>query len=86
MGAILRTTFEWIFVIESFYKNSMKLTPKVPIDNLALVKIMFFAEQVTICYMNQWLLQLISPYCRIYASVNGVSIGSDNGLSHHWFR
>ena len=25
--------------------------------------------------------QLISPWCRIYASVNEVSIGSDNGLS-----
>ena len=26
--------------------------------------------------------QFISPSCRIYASVNWVSIGSDNGLSH----
>ena len=29
-------------------------------------------------------LKLISPYCRVYASVNQVSIGSDNGLSPVW--
>ena len=28
------------------------------------------------------LLKLISPQCRIYVSVDRVSIGSDNGLSH----
>ena len=30
---------------------------------------------------NSGLTKLISPKCRIYASVNRVNIGSDNGLS-----
>ena len=35
----------------------------------------------TISYNNQSIHLLISPYCRIYASMNPVNIGSDNGLS-----
>ena len=45
-------------------------------------------------YVHYWLsewqghltIQLISPLCCIYASVNQVSIGSDNGLSPIWHQ
>ena len=41
-------------------------------------KTVFILRQGPVCGI---LRELISPLCRIYASVNRVSIGSDNGLS-----
>ena len=80
---LVRISFLWCFVCYKkwFYECTE--------GSFEFGKTVTISPNYDICIFQQelvYLLIIISPPCRIYSSVNRVSIGSDNGLSPFWHQ